>query len=346
MVLESLTTQTGTMPTGGSDDFDVSPPAGTPSVDGMDKDQIAGLLRDANMGGTPAVAPPAPAAPEPGQDPLEQLPPTDPAVPQPASEKKEGEVTPEDAKAAEKQANILKKFGIVDPSEAVSKMAKSYGEAETSLSQSMQAKGDSERLTSENEKLLGMAEDFQREITELKNASAKTVSDPAKMTDEEINEYNDNPKAAIAKAVAAAINPIRDKAANNERVAQQDRVMDHKVLTEMNKYKNDKSFDGLQADVEAILNDKGQNLAYTPQSVALAHHAARSVKMPQIVVEAKNQGFSAGYNKAMDEVRRGVDGGKSTIPAAGTGALGGFSAEQIEGMSAAELAKLLPNSGQ
>ena len=348
MVLD-LTTQQGAMPASGSDDFDVAPPAGVPNVDGQSQDQIAGLLREVNAGGTPQAAPVVPpvAAPAPGQDPLEQLPPKDDAV------TPEGNVkdtrTPEekavDDKAADKQANILKKFGIENPSEAVSKLVKSYGEAETIGSQTMQAKSDVDRLTKENETVLGIADDLQREVLDLKKAPATAQTDPnAQMTDKEIEDYNTNPKAAIAKAVQDALKPVQQQNQKAQAQGERDRVMDVRVLSEVNKFKGDKKFDGLEKDVDTILKD--DNLPYTPQSVAIAYHAARSIRMGEIVTTAKNEGFTTGYNKAMDEVKRGVDGGRSTVPAQGSQGLGGFTEDQIEAMSADQLGKIVPNSGR
>jgi len=339
-----LTTQAGSLPPGGTDDFDVSPPAGTPNVDGMGKDDIAGLLREANAGGSqakPVTPPVSPDAPKIGQDPLNQVTPEvkDPAVPEPTPEA-EGKPKEEE----DPLANVYKKFGVTEPNEAVAKMAKSYAEAEKTLSQNFQAKSDAEKFSKENEQLLNMAEDFQKEISDLKKAPSQSKSDPnAEMTDKEIEEYNSNPKAAIAKAVQAALEPIQAKSADQQKQGEQDRVMDYKVLSEINRFKGDQKFSGLEKDADTILNDK--NLPYTPQSVALAYHAARSVRMADIVNTAKNEAFTTGYNKAMDEIKRGVDGGKSTIPAQGSGGVAGLDEASLDSMPASDLAKLLPNAG-
>lgn len=341
--MAELTTQHGSN-AGGPDNYDIAPPAGTPNVDDMGKDQIAGLLRESNAGGSQAAPVAPPVAPTPGQDPLEQLPPKEPEIPV-TPEVKPDAGKPED-KTDESLANVYKKFGIVEPNEAVTKMAKSYSEAEKTLSQNFQAKSDAEKLGKENETLLGMAEDFQREINELKKApvqSTQSIDPTASMTDKEIEEYNTNPKKMMAQMLQQALQPMQQKSVDQQKQNDRDKVMDYKVLSEVNKFKADKKFDGLEKDVDAILRD--DNLPYTPQSVATAYHAARSLRMSEIVNTAKNEAFSQGYKKHEDEVKRMVDGGRSTVPAAGSDGLGGLSEESLDKMSAAEMSKLLPNSG-
>ena len=272
---------------------DMSTPAGMPNVDGKSPDELKSMLDQMGQGGQ-------------GVQPT-------PDLEQQANQK---ETAKEALKEAPKDVQIPDKFKNPDGSINTENLLKSYTEAEKNLGQFFQTRSEADRLKQENEQLMQLGEDLQRELQEAQKAP-KSMSQPGEqMTAEEIEEYNTNPKAYMAKLMKQELSQMNQKLDNQKVEGHRDRMLDFKVNNALNTVKQKEGYKELAEDINNIL--RAGFVDYDPRGPELAYHAAVGMKMPQIVTEAKNQAFTEGYEKAKEEIRRQVTGGgSSTLPAGG-----------------------------
>ena len=271
---------------------DISSPAGMPNYDGKSPEEMAQIIGQMSPGGDGL---------KPTPDPEQQA--------QQAGQPKVSEQKP-----AEPGTQIPDKFKNADGSPNIEALIKSQADGQ---SYALQNKNEVDRLRSENDQLLKMGEDFQREIQYMKTAGPQT-SQPGsdQMSDKEIEEYNANPKAYMAKMMKEQMGQLNQKVEGQRAEGQRDRMMDFKVNAALSNIKNKEGYKELEADINGILNSN--LLGYDPRGPEMAYHAAVGMRMPQIIAEAKNQAFTAGYEKHKEELTKQVTGGGgSTLPAGG-----------------------------
>ena len=165
-----------------------------------------------------------------------------------------------------------------------------------------------------------MMEETQAELQQLKSQGSSPSQLPSQpgqtMTDQQIEEYNANPSAYISKMVDQKLSSLNQKVADDRAAGERDRLLDFKVNMAKSRAEGNPMFKDLKEDAMKILNTN--ILDYHPDAVGLAYHAARSIRMPEIVAQAKNAAFNEGYQKAKDELTKHVEGGgASTLPAGG-----------------------------
>lgn len=288
MSLEPIT-HTDPSPVPAAPQADMSSPAGMPDLGDKTPEEVSQLLDQMNQGGPlpKEIAPPDPAQQENQQQ------------------------TPQAAPQAAPALQIPDKFKNQDGTLNAEALIKSQSDGQSYASQ---VKNEMEQMRAENEQLMQMAEDFQREIKASRQSSQQ--QGPAKMTDEQIEEYNANPQAYMDKMVDQKISAMNQKVDNQQNESHRDRMLDFKVNNALSAIKSKEGYAQLEGDINSIL--KTNILDYDPKGPELAYNAALGMKMPEILAQAKNGAFTEGYEKAKSELTRQVSGGGgSTLPAGG-----------------------------
>ncbi len=224
---------------------------------------------------------------------------------------------------------IPDKFKNQDGSLNTEALIKSQADGQSYASQ---VKNDMEQMRAENAQLLQLGEDMQRELATAQAIQPQSAGD--QMTDEEVTEYNANPKAFMAKQFKADMAKMNQKVDDQRQDSHKDRIMDFKVASAQNKVQGYEGYKELEQDITSILGMKGADgkniVGMDPRMHDLAFNAALGSRMPEIINEAKNTAFTAGYDKHKEEMTRQISpGGGSTLPAGGAQ----LDKETIDGMT-------------
>ena len=151
-------------------------------------------------------------------------------------------------------------------------------------------------------------------------------------TPEEIEEMKSNPRAFIQKEVSKSLKSFQKEQA-------EERKLNEDINSAINFGRaNIDGFKTLEPEIAKLMESPA--LARHPEAVQIGYYATLGQKSPQLISQAKNMGFTEGYNKAKEEMGKHVEGGgKSSIPVE----TGQLTRDQIKGMSLEELEKMLPN---
>jgi hypothetical protein len=289
MALQPIT-HTDPTPVTNAPQADMSAPADAPNYDNMSADELAKVIGQSGQGGQGI---------EPTLDPEQQA----------AMAKDNQAKTP---KPAEPPIPIPDKFKNQDGSPKIEALVKSQVDTQSYASR---VTSENEQLRAERDQLIQLGEDMQKELAAAQ--ATPPMSQPGEqMTDAEVEEYNANPKAYMAKLMKQELSQMNKKIEGQRQEGHRDRMLDFKVNTARNKIQNMEGYKDLEEDINGILNSNV--VGWDPRGPELAYYAARGMRTTQMVVDAKNMGFTEGYNRAKEELTRQVSpGGGSTLPAGG-----------------------------
>jgi hypothetical protein len=278
-----------------------SAPSGAPDLSGASLGELETLLGKVSQGGEQAQGVPPQAAPA-----------------------QEGQPQPVQPSVA-----IPDKFKNPDGSVNTEAWAKSYAEAEKQLSQLFQERSEWRKT---NEQINAQMASMQEYMQKLAAGKQEPEKPEGEYTPEEIEEMQRNPRSFIQKEVNKNLKGFMDE-------QKAERELAENINRAYNWGRaNVDGFKILEPKIEAALQSGAYNRH--PDAVQEAYYSQLGRQVGEIVKIAKNDAFTAGYNKAKEEMGRHVEsGGKSTLPVEG----GALTPDTLAGMSAADIEKLLPN---
>ena len=253
----------------------------------------------------------------------------------PGGDKQAQEPAPAPAKEGEQpEVAIPDKFKNPDGTVNTEAMAKSYAEAEKQLSQMFQQRSEWQK-TSEQ---LSEMQNYVKQIDEWRQQQMSQQEEEPEheggtYTPEEIEEMQKNPRSFIQKEVKKSLSSFQKE-------QEEERKLNEGINSAINYGRaNIDGFKTLEPEIAKLMESPA--LAKHPDSVQIGYYATLGQKVPQLIAQSKNMGFTEGYNKAKEEMGKHVEsGGKSSIPMS----TGELTKEQIQGMSLEELEKALPTT--
>ncbi len=279
-----------------------NPPGDVPNLDGVSQGDISSMLDKLNSGGTAAPAPPAaPPVAAPGE-------PGEPEKPE-----------------------IPAKFQNEDGTLNAEKVLQSYQASEKQLSQHFQMKSEFDKLGQQNQKLGTQLQSMNQWREQMEADKAATLKAPGrKYSEEEIKEINDDPGGFVKKEVTSQLAAHRKEV---ESEAKTDREINETIN---NARSSVDGFKELEPEIAELIASPG--FTRSKEGVENAYYSALGRKSEAMMNQAKNMGYTEGYNKHKEEMTKHVESGdKSSIPAD----LGGLSKDQIDNSTPDELRKLL-----
>jgi hypothetical protein len=237
------------------------------------------------------------------------------------------QVAPQQPAVKEGEPQVPDKYKNPDGSINTAALLKTNLESEKVIGRQLNFENQMKQLADQNAQLQQQIQEFQQYRQEMDaklNPPAEqqqlTAEDIANMTPQQLQSHLDQQIEAKFTAIKA------------------EQELQQKIDQSINEVSQ---FDGakeLEADITKVL--QSDVFQRSPSAPKMAYFAALGGKMPQLVGQARNMGYSEGYAKAKEEMTKGVDSGKSSAPVD----IGQITQEQADGMSKEELAKLLPKA--
>ncbi len=228
------------------------------------------------------------------------------------------------------QPQVPDKFKNPDGTVNTEALTKSYLEAEKQLSQHFQMKseyGKTQEQLAEMQDYVKRLDDWREQTMAAQNPEKKDGD----YTPEEIEEMRTNPREFIKKEVSQGLKSFQqEQKVEAELSGAIDSAINYGRA-------NVDGFNKLEPEIAKLMESE----AYTrhPESVKQAYYAVLGQKMPEMLKESKNMGFTEGYKKHGEEMGKHVEsGGKSSLPMSG----GSLTPEAIKNMSVEDLEKIIP----
>lgn len=241
------------------------------------------------------------------------------------------EPKPEGAPEQPASVQIPDKFKNPDGSVNTEAWAKSHSDLEKKLSELFQERSEYRKAQDQ----MGEMQEYIKRIDEWREQTL-AEKNPEKVegdyTPEEIEDMRVNPKKYIKSEVQKELKSF-----------QKEQASENKLKGEINAAVNygRANVDGFSR-LEPKIAERMKSDAFSqhPESVQQAYYAELGEMMPEMLRQSKDMGFTEGYKKHGEEMKLHVEGGgKASMPAEG----GTVTAEQIKGMTAEQLEKMLPH---
>jgi hypothetical protein len=214
--------------------------------------------------------------------------------------------------------NVPDKFKNPDGSVNVDSLLKSYGEAEKVVGRQLNVESQLNQLTQQNQQLQQALEQIKQSVPQPEPEPELTAEQISQMTPEQFQSHVDQKIETKFQSM----------------LAQQE--LQQKIDASINEVSQYDGAKELEADITKVL--QSNVFQRSPDAPKMAYYAALGGKMPQLVSQSRNMGYSEGYAAAKAEMLKGVDSGRASGPVES----GNLSEQQIAGLSRADHEKLLP----
>lgn len=214
--------------------------------------------------------------------------------------------------------NVPDKFKNPDGSINVDSLLKSYGEAEKVVGRQLNVESQIKQLSEQNQQLQQALEQVKKAVPQPEPEPELTAEQIAQMTPEQFQSHVDSKIESKFQAMLAK------------------QELQQKIDASINEVSQYAGAKELEPDIAKVLQSNA--FQSSPDAPKLAYYAALGGKMPQLVSQSRNMGYSEGYAAAKAEMLKGVDSGKASGPIE----TGNLSEDQVKGMSREDLGKMIP----